>query len=824
MFIFALANLKFAFDIHNDMSNTQFNINNIIEVVDGTTMSPVKNSVIEEFLIDSRLLGNSVKTLFFAIKTDKNNGHKYIEGLFAKGVRNFIVTETELIPENIIDEANVIVVGDAVIALQTLAANYRSHIDYPILGITGSNGKTIVKEWLYQLLTPEMNVYRSPKSFNSQIGVALSILGLPLHAQLGIIEAGISQKGEMERLEKMIRPTMGIITNIGTAHLQNFESADEMTEEKIKLFKNSEVIFYSSDYHNIKQALEKAYPNKRLIGWSPEYSKEKIKDFANLFGNPASVENISHCLAFIDFFIYNIPNLEKRLSEIVPLEMRLELKDGINNSLIINDSYSLDIKSFQIAVGELMQQNRLPSRSVIVSDFVESEESDDVLYNEVADIINNHDINQIFLVGTKITTYADKFNCQTYCYLSTDDFINRFNSALFINQAVLLKGARNFHFERIGNILQQKEHDTVLEINVDTILNNLSIVRNKVKPQTKLLVMVKAFSYGSGSVEIASILQSQKVDYLAVAIVDEGIELRQAGITLPIVVMNPGTSALSAMIKFHLEPEVYSIRKLKRICELARQLNNPGDRLNIHVKVDTGMHRLGFTEEQIPELLQTLKDNSEYIHVSSIFSHLACADMADRYDFTMGQIHRFESMSMQIESGIGYRTIKHILNSYGIALFTDYQFDMVRLGIGLYGAEENLNRIMNLQPALKLKAVVSQVRKVPKGEGVGYGQTWTAQRDSEIAILPIGYADGFFLSLSNSGVEVYIRRRYAPIVGRVCMDMCFADVTGMGVEEGDEVEIFGEHAPLSKLAAAAHTIPYEIISTLSQRIKRIYYQ
>ena len=598
----------------NDMSNTRFNINNIIEVVDGTPMSPVKNSVIEEFLIDSRLLGNSVKTLFFAIKTDKDNGHKYIEGLFTKGVRNFIVTETDLIPENIIDEANVIVVVDAVIALQTLAANYRSHIDYPILGITGSNGKTIVKEWLYQLLTPEMNVYRSPKSFNSQIGVALSILGLPLHAQLGIIEAGISQKGEMERLEKMIRPTMGIITNIGTAHLQNFESANEMTEEKIKLFKNSEVIFYSSDYHNIKQALEKAYPNKRLIGWSPEYSKEKIKDFANLFGNPASVENISHCLAFIDFFIYNIPNLEKRLSEIVPLEMRLELKDGINNSLIINDSYSLDIKSFQIAVGELMQQNRLPSRSVIVSDFVESEESDDALYNEVADIINNHDINQIFLVGTKITTYADKFNCQTYCYLNTDDFINRFNSALFINQAVLLKGARNFHFERIGNILQQKEHDTVLEINVDTILNNLSIVRNKVKPQTKLLVMVKAFSYGSGSVEIASILQSQKVDYLAVAIVDEGIELRQAGITLPIVVMNPGTSALSAMIKFHLEPEVYSIRKLKRICELARQLNNPGDRLNIHVKVDTGMHRLGFTEEQIPELLQTLKDNSEYIH------------------------------------------------------------------------------------------------------------------------------------------------------------------------------------------------------------------
>ena len=651
MFIFAVANLKFAFDFHNDMSNTQFYINNIIEVVDGTPMSPVKNSVIEEFLIDSRLLGNSVKTLFFAIKTDKNNGHKYIEGLFGKGVRNFIVTETELIPENIIDEANVIVVGDAVIALQTLAANYRSHIDYPILGITGSNGKTIVKEWLYQLLTPEMNVYRSPKSFNSQIGVALSILGLPLHAQLGIIEAGISQKGEMERLEEMIRPTMGIITNIGTAHLQNFQSADEMINEKIILFKNSEVIFYSSDYSNIKQALERAYPNKRLIGWSPEYSKEKIKDFANLFGNPASVENISHCLAFIDLFIYNIPNLEKRLSEIVPLEMRLELKDGINNSLIINDSYSLDIKSFQIAIGELMQQNRLPSKSVIVSDFVESDESEDALYNEVADIINNHEINQIFLVGTKITTYADKFDCQTYCYLSTDDFINRFNSALFINQAVLLKGARSFHFERIGNILQQKEHDTVLEINVDTILNNLSIVRNKVKPQTKLLVMVKAFSYGSGSVEIASILQSQKVDYLAVAIVDEGIELRQAGITLPIVVMNPGTSALSAMIKFHLEPEVYSIRKLKRICELARQLNNPGDRLNIHVKVDTGMHRLGFTEEQIPELLLTLKENSEYIHVSSIFSHLACADMPDRNDFTMGQIHRFESMSMQIEKG-----------------------------------------------------------------------------------------------------------------------------------------------------------------------------
>ncbi len=489
--------------------------------------------------------------------------------------------------------------------------------------------------------------------------------------------------------------------------------------------------------------------------------------------------------------------------------------------MIINDSYSLDIKSFQIAVGELVRQKRFASKTIIVSDFDEKEHPDATLYEQVADIVNNNLVNQTFLIGKNISAHKHLFCCESYCYIDTDDFLRRFNSALFINQAILLKGARCYSFEKISNLLQQKEHETVLEVNVDAIVNNLNIVKSALSEATKLLVMVKAFSYGCGSVEIASILQSHHVDYLAVAFVDEGVELRTAGITLPIVVMNPEATDIAVMQSYHLEPEVYSLMKLRQLCNHAKNLK--GNKLDIHIKFDTGMHRLGFSQPQLEELVKILNESKDYVEVKSVFSHLACADMPDKDDFTRQQLSLFESMSEFVEKGIGYSPMKHILNSYGIARFADYQFDMVRLGIGLYGAEPQLNKLLNLQPALQLKGRVAQVRDIQKGESIGYGMTWTALRDSRIAILPIGYADGYKLSLSNKDVNVYINGNFCPLVGRICMDMCFADVTDLNVAEGDIVEFFGEHIPLEYLAKLADSIPYEIISTLSRRIKRVYY-
>ena len=807
------------------MNKTRFSIKEMAEIVCKDTRFPLNDANITEFLIDSRQLGDAENTLFCAIKTEKNDGHLYVNVLFDKGVRNFMVSSTTMVSDKVVKNSNILLVDDVVKALQLLAADYRSKLHYPILGITGSNGKTIVKEWLYQLLSPYITVARSPKSYNSQIGVALSVLSLPVNCQLGIIEAGISQVGEMSRLEKMICPEYGIITNVGKAHAQNFENRRQIIDEKTKLFEHAQTIIYCADDDDIDDMLHRKYHDKNLIGWhvSDKNIADEMQNAQNFLHNQASQENFLHCAAFIRNFppARNINLDPEKLNQI---ELRLEYKDGVNNCLIINDSYSLDIKSFQIAVGDLVQQHRFKSKTIIVSDFPDVKHQDDKMYAEVAQIVNNQNIDNVILIGQEITRYGSLFRANVTCYAATEDFIRHYNSAMFINTAVLLKGARKFHFEDIGKLLQKKEHETVLEVNVDAITSNLSIVKSRLKSTTKLLVMVKAFSYGSGSVEIASILQSCGVDYVAVAFVDEGIELRQAGITMPVIVMNPEISALDAMLKFNLEPEVYSMKKLEAICSLAKIRFNNERKLKLHIKVDTGMHRLGFSKEQLPEMTKILSNNDDSVEVCSVFSHLACADMAERDEFTLGQIRLFEEMSNEIEAATGHKIMRHILNSYGIARFGEYQFDMVRLGIGLYGAEDNLNKLMNLQPALRLTSRISQIRKVAAGEGLGYGLTWTAQRDTRIAVVPIGYADGFRIAMSNSNYPVFINGKYAPVVGRVCMDMCFVDVGDVEADEGDEVEIFGGNCPLSKLAATASTIPYEIISTLSQRIKRVYYR
>lgn len=806
------------------MERHKFTIEDIFNSSGGKLLYPLKSCFIDDFLIDSRMLGDSLMTLFFAIKTNKNDGHLFVEDLFCRGVRNFVVSEIDNLPQNVLEDANVIIVDDVIKALQNIAACYRQQLTYPIVGITGSNGKTIVKEWLYQLLSPKIKVARSPKSYNSKIGVALSLLSLPkANCELAIVEAGISMPCEMEVLENMIKPNVGIITNIGNAHLHNFKNVNQLLDEKLNLFDNVDVIFYSSDYKIIDDALKSRFNNKILVGKGHGFYLNKLDGTVALFNNPASLENITHCLSFVDYFHYDIGDLASKLSVIIPLEMRLELKDGINNCLIINDSYSLDVKSFQIAVGELVRQRRYEEKTVIVSDFAEIDSEERDVYAKVANIVNNNCIGQAVLIGENIVKYKSLFKCKVFCYEDTEDFLRKFNSMLFVNQAVLLKGARSFSFEKISDKLQKREHETTLEVNVDVILNNLTTVKSLLKPTTKMLVMVKAFSYGCGSVEIASVMQSQNVDYLAVAFVDEGIELREAGITLPVIVMNPEAADLSVMLTYNLEPEIYSLSKLIQVCDCAKRKCHAEQKINVHIKLDTGMHRLGFSEHQIDEMLEVLCNNSDHITVASVFSHLAVADNPDYDGFTRSQIDNFEIAASKIEDRIGYKVIKHILNSYGIARFADYQFDMVRLGVGLFGVEKQLNEIANLQMALQLKGVVAQVRDVKCGEALGYGLSWTATRNSKIAILPLGYADGFKVALSNKDVKVYINGNYCPIVGRICMDMCFADVTGMDVNEGDEVEFFGKHVDIQSLADAAGTISYELISTLSHRIKRVYY-
>lgn len=784
-----------------------------------------EDTIINDILIDSRLLGDPKGVMFAAIKTVRNDGHKYIGDLYKLGVRSFIGTEDynyikDLFP---VDDQMVtyLRVDNTILALQQITAEWRKTLLYPIVGITGSNGKTVVKEWLWQLLSSKIKICRSPKSFNSQIGVPLSVIKLQKNSDLGIIEVGISLKGEMDLLERVVGPEIGIITNVGTAHIKNFSDKKELTEEKLKLFKHSKAIIYHDNDPELEAMLKETCPHKTLLPWTSEQNRKDLEDLgvSERFSDKASFENIGHCLAMIKYLGYGIYDFKSQIKSLSPLEMRLEIKEGINGCLILNDCYSLDVNSFAIAVDSLAQQPRYSKKTVIMSTF---ERQEDV--EKVAVIMNSKPVSKIVIIGEEAARQRDCFNAESIIvYKTPEDFIRKFNKEDFINEAILIKGARRYLFERISSLLQQKEHETVLEISVEALKNNLNTFRRLLRRETKMLVMVKASSYGTGSVEVADIMEANNVDYMAVAFVDEGIELRDMGIKQPVIVMNPEADALQAMIKYNLEPEIYSFKRLEQFCSVLRkgEQNKP---YNVHIKIDTGMHRLGFEEGDIDPLIEVLMANKGLIHVSSIFSHLACADDPAKDDFTRRQIVCLQKVAQKVETALGYTVIKHILNSIGIVRFPEAQMDMVRLGIGLYGVEENLQKLLNLDVALKLKSVISQIRNIPAGDGVGYGQTWISPNPSSIAIIPIGYADGYSLALSNSGAKVYINGQFAPVVGRVCMDMCFIDVTGLAISEGDEVELFGEHVLLSELAKCAGTIPYEIISTLSRRVKRIYYR
>jgi Alr-MurF fusion protein len=828
------------------LSLQEYNINKIAEIVSGNVSIGSAQIFITDLVTDSRKLNSPSSSLFFALVTHRNDGHKYIESLAKQGVRNFCVNK---LPANQSYEANFIVVEDTLEALQKLTAWHRIQFNIPVIGITGSNGKTIVKEWLWQLMSEEKIIVRSPKSYNSQIGVPLSVWQMnPLH-NLAIFEAGISQPGEMTKLYEIIKPTIGIITNIGQAHDQFFDSHEQKTAEKLLLFQEAGTIVYNNDANIIHNKLvtlkDKTDFTPYLFSWGSSVDsslciidiirekrsttikgihKSIVQEITIRFTDEASIENAIHCWSVMLVFGYGPEVIKNRMLKLQSVAMRLEMKEGINSCIIINDTYSSDPDSLANALDFLIQQTGNEKKTVILSDMLQSSSNSNQLYGSIASLLSQKKITRLIGIGTEMSQYRDLFSMQKQFFDTTDEFISSLNQMRFRNESILIKGARMFEFERINELLQQKSHETILEVNLNALVHNLNYFRSIVKPSTKIMVMVKAFSYGSGSFEIANTLQFHHADYLAVAYVDEGVELRKAGISLPIMVMNPELSGMEGLIRYNLEPEVYSFRTLDNLIKTVENINGAVEcPINIHIKLDTGMHRLGFMEDDIEQLTEQLKKYPQ-IRVVSVFSHLAASEMNDLDWFTTEQISSFERMTWNIKESLGYSFMRHILNSAGIIRHPFAQFDMVRLGISLYGVSPLIAIQRKLEVVSSLKTIISQIKTIKEGDAVGYSCKWIAQKETTIAIVPVGYADGLGRKLGNGVGCMYVKNKLSPIIGSINMDMTILDITGIEAEEGDEVVIFGNEISLNKVAEQMETIPYEILTGISRRVKRIYFQ
>ena len=826
------------------MQYNSYPLNTIAKVTNGKPTGNTNDNTISDILIDSRQLIEPKRTLFFAIKSQRNDGHKYIGELYKKGVRAFVVSQqpdTDAMPE-----ATFIVVNDTLEALQALAAYHRSQYNIPVIGITGSNGKTVVKEWLFQTLSHNFSIVRSPKSYNSQIGVPLSVWQIQSQNDLAIIEAGVSQTGEMQKLYNIIRPTIGIFTNIGQAHDENFINRIQKAGEKLNLFTKVDTLIYCMDHAEIQQVIMRSgiANNVKLLAWSrkfeeapifieTEQKKQKTTEitcryegrritFEIPFTDAASAENAMHCLATA--LLLQIPDevIKQHLAQLSPIAMRLELKSGNNNCTIINDYYNSDINSLAIALDVMNQQSQHSNKTVILSDILQSGLSDDDLYGQVAFMLERKNVNNLIGIGKAITRQAAKFKPNSVFYHTVKEFLADYPISDFNKQTILLKGARQFEFEQISKVLQEKVHETVLEINFSNLVNNLNYYRSKIKPETKLMAMVKAFSYGSGNLEVSNILQFYNADYVTVAFADEGVDLRRGGITLPIMVMSPEASSYDNIVKYNLEPEVFSFRNLAMIEDAVANSGNSTP-IGVHVKLDTGMHRLGFAEADIPELINRIQANP-LIHIKSIFSHLATADNADEDEFTMSQINCFERVSSMIVEAFPYKILRHILNTAGITRYNKYQFDMVRLGIGLYGVPVCPEDAPHLKAVTALRTTISQIKDIPEGDSIGYNRHGRATRPMRIGIIPIGYADGIPRLLGNGNASFFINGQPVKIVGDVCMDMCMLDLSNIEANEGDVVTIFDDEHSVSDLAKCCGTIPYELMTRVSQRVKRVYFQ
>ncbi|MFM7015186.1 MAG: bifunctional UDP-N-acetylmuramoyl-tripeptide:D-alanyl-D-alanine ligase/alanine racemase, partial [Bacteroidota bacterium] len=750
-------------------------------------------SAISFLITDSRKVVNPEYSLFFAIKGERHDGHRYVADLFAQGVRNFVISDASVAEQ--LPQANFILVMSPLQAMQQLAAWHRRKFSIPVIGVTGSNGKTIVKEWLYQLLREDYSIVRSPKSYNSQIGVPLSLWQMEDNHTLGIFEAGISQPDEMLKLGEMIRPTIGVFTNIGSAHDENFSDLNAKIVEKLKLFVHAHQLVYCKDYTAIHELITHGgilSSHCNTFTWSRkskadlqigriakhEHDTEIQGIYKNQFigikipfTDEASIENAIHCWALMLFLDIPFEQITKRIELLSPVAMRLEMKEGINNCSVINDSYNSDFGSLTIALDFMLQQKQHERRTLILSDILQSGKSEEVLYKQVADLLAQKKINRLIGIGEAIARQSDLFNIEKSFYRTTDEFLRDLNYSSFNDETILIKGARSFGFERISKSLQQKAHETVLEINLNAVVHNLNLYRSRLRPETKLMVMVKAFSYGSGSYEIANVMQFHRADYLAVAYADEGVELRKSGITLPIMVMNPEEQSFEAMINYQLEPDIYSFRILNHFTEaLKRRGEENITRFPVHIELDTGMHRLGFDERDINEMIIRIKNN-KYIKIATVFSHLVASDELEHDQFTRDQIARFNKISMTLQSHFNYPIIRHILNSSGILRFPEAQFEMVRLGIGLHGIAATANEQRQLQMVATLKTTISQLKTVSAGDTIGYSRRGVAQRDMLIATVGIGYADGLSRRLGNGVGKMLVNGQLAPIVGSICMVM-----------------------------------------------------
>ncbi|MBC8173224.1 MAG: bifunctional UDP-N-acetylmuramoyl-tripeptide:D-alanyl-D-alanine ligase/alanine racemase [Chitinophagales bacterium] len=838
-----------------------YRIQNIKEILTATGQIDRPEAEIEYLLTDSRNIIYPERSLFIAIKGKQHDGHRYITQTYQAGVINFIV---EQLPDKQFTGVNFLLVENSVDALQKLAMHHRNTFNIDDIGITGSNGKTIVKEWIYHLLRSKRNICRNPKSYNSQIGVPLSVWNLEKENDLGMFEAGISLPNEMEKLQPVIDPTIGIFTNIGPAHDEGFANREEKIREKLKLFtgKKMRVLFYCCDQQEVKAAIKTTFRKEITRAWSmkdnPEadilvknitggftgrdmqtellqqkttfdivLSGRKLYKLEIPFPDEASLENAVNAIIVADCLGMGEDELREGLKTLPTVSMRLELKKGIHNCQVINDVYSADISSLEIALHFLRNNKQNLHTHVILSDIDESGADEKSLYSEVASLLAENKVDFFTGIGEAITRQRKSFekikDLTITFYPNTEAYVQQFNPNDFHDQFILLKGARRFRLERINNLLAQKTHGTVLQINLNHLVHNLNVYRSLIDPHVKTMAMVKAFSYGSGTSEIASVLAHHHVDYLAVAYTDEGIELRKNGIHLPIMVMNAEPDTFEHLLQYKLEPEIYNFRILHLLLEFLKG-KTIADPVNIHLKIETGMHRLGFEADETDKLLSLIDAHPE-IKIVSIFSHLSAADEEIHDTFTQEQISLFKKISDHMISHISYQPLRHILNSAGISKFPDAQFDMVRLGIGLYGDDPSKSMQQKLLPVSTLTATVSQIKNVPAGESIGYARGEFATKDMRIATINIGYADGFSRKLSNGAGSVYLNGKYAPVVGRVCMDMIMVDVTNTSnIHEGDETEIFGPHISIQQFAEWMQTIPYEVMTGISQRVKRVYIQ
>jgi len=796
-----------------------YSVSNIAQIIHADA-TIVKDLSAEHLLLDSRKVFSPGSSIFFALVGFRRNGHDFIPDLYKKGVRSFVVSEkfeTAAYPG-----ANFLLVNDTLAALQQLAAHHRKQFAIPVIGITGSNGKTIVKEWLYQLLHTDYNIVRSPKSYNSQIGVPLSVWQMNEHHTLGIFEAGISKPGEMDKLERIIQPTIGVFTNIGEAHSEGFESMKQKEEEKKILFRNA------TETGKLDVVEVRYQQSTTIITAKDPRAENEFISIEIPFTDDASVQNATTCWKVMLTLGYDNEIVRFRMKQLLPVDMRLEMKKGINRCLVINDSYSADLSSLEIALNFLVQQSAGTQRTVILSDFLQSAVADEKLYAQVVENLHKHKVDRLIGIGGRISNSlrhlinrADK-RFAVELYPSTDIFLQQYRSSMFKEEAILVKGARIFAFEKIVQLLEQKAHQTLLEINLNAIVHNLKEYQKVLKPTTKIMAMVKAFAYGSGGAEIAGILQYHKVDYLGVAYADEGVELRNAGISLPIMVMNPEENAFDVIVDHNLEPELYSFELLNSFDSF---LQKEGiQHYPVHIEIETGMNRLGFSIAEIEKLCTSLNSTSSF-KVQTVFSHLVASEDALQDPFTINQFNKFGIATTLLQERLGYSFIRHIANSAAAIRHQQLQLDMVRLGIGLYGVDSAGSGKLNLQTVTTLKSTIAQVKHLEAGESVSYNRNGVVNRDSAIATVRLGYADGYPRRLGNGVGKVWVKGHLVPVIGTVCMDMFMIDVTGIdNIQEGEEVVIFGTNLPVQQVAKWAETIAYEILTGISQRVKRVYYE